>query len=129
MDSKLARSLIRDTFTQRFDKDRFLNFTRNLLNHLNESKATSWNKTYVKDAFKPGINRFERVATYTDPAGEQVDILIIHLEKESNLERARTFLRNFVADYLATRGQTEAALTPFVSPSVTDWRSSLCKMA
>src|SRR2546427_352904 len=128
MDSKLARSFIRDTFTQRFDKDRFLNFTRNLLNHLNESKATSWNKTYVKDAYKPGINRFERVATYTDPAGEQIDILIVHLEKESSLERARTFLRNFVADYLVTRGQKEAALAAFVSPSENDWRFSLVKM-
>lgn len=128
MDRKLARSLISDTFTQRFDKSRFLHFTRNLLNHVNETKATSWNKTYIKDAYKPGIKKFERVGTYTDLAGEQIDILIVHLEKESSLERARTFLRNFVADYLVTRGQKEAALAAFVSPSEADWRFSLVKM-
>jgi type I restriction-modification system DNA methylase subunit len=128
MDNKLARSLIRDTFTQRFEKGRFLHFVRNLLNHINESKATAWNKTYIKDAYKLGINRFERVGTYTDPAGEQIDVLIVHLEKESSLERARTFLRNFVADYLATRGQKDAALAAFISPSENDWRFSLVKM-
>lgn len=128
MESKIARSLIRETFTQRFEKTRYLHFVRNLLNQINESKAQTWNKTYVKDAFKPGINSFERVGTYTDPAGEQIDILIVHLEKESSLERARTFLRNFVAHYLVTRGQKEAALAAFVSPGEADWRFSLVKM-
>jgi type I restriction-modification system DNA methylase subunit len=123
-----ARSLIRQTFTQSFDRTRFRNFVINLLNIIDESKAQSWNKTYVKDAFKPGINRYERLGTYTDAAGEKIDILITYLEKESSIERARTFLRNFVADYLATRGQKEAALVAFVSPSEADWRFSLVKM-
>lgn len=50
MDSAQARSRIHDTFTQPFDKGRFLNFIRNLLNHIDESKAQQWNKTYVRDA-------------------------------------------------------------------------------
>jgi len=68
------------------------------------------------------------LATYTDPSGEKIDILVVYLEKESSLERARTFLRNFVADYLVTRGQKEAALVAFISPSEGDWRFSLVKM-
>ncbi|MEK6408250.1 MAG: TaqI-like C-terminal specificity domain-containing protein [Acidobacteriota bacterium] len=128
MNRDQARSLIRQTFTEAFDRTRFRNFVINLLNIIDESKAQSWNKTYVKDAFKPGINRYERLGTYTDPAGEKIDILITYLEKESSIERARTFLRNFVADYLATRGQKEAALVAFVSPSEADWRFSLVKM-
>ncbi len=128
MEKNQARSLIRQTFTQPFDKGRFLHLIKELLNRIDESKATSWNKTYVKDAFKLGINRYERLATYTDPSDEKTDILIVYLEKESSLERARTFLRNFVADYLVTRGQKEAALVAFVSPSDADWRFSLVKM-
>jgi type I restriction-modification system DNA methylase subunit len=128
MNRDQARSLIRQTFTQTFDRPRFRNFVINLLNIIDESKAQSWNKTYVKNAFKPGINRYERLGTYTDPAGEKIDILITYLEKESSIERARTFLRNFVADYLATRGQKEAALVAFVSPFEADWRFSLVKM-
>lgn len=128
MEKNQARSLIHQTFTRPFDKGAFLHFIKELLNRIDESKATPWNKTYVKDAFKPGINRFERLATYTDPSGEKIDILVVYLEKESSLERARTFLRNFVADYLVTRGQKEAALVAFVSPSEADWRFSLVKM-
>ncbi|MDQ2976471.1 MAG: Eco57I restriction-modification methylase domain-containing protein, partial [Acidobacteriota bacterium] len=128
MEKNQARSLIHQTFTRPFDKGAFLHFIKELLNRIDESKATPWNKTYVKDAFKPGINRFERLATYTDPSGEKIDILVVYLEKESSLERARTFLRNFVADYLVTRGQKEAALVAFVSPSDADWRFSLVKM-
>lgn len=128
MDSSQARSLIRETFTQSFDKARFRHFTRNLLNHVDESKAQTWNKTYIKDAFKPRVNRFERLATYTDPVGQKIDILIIHLERESSLERARTSLRNFVADYLDQRGHKEAALVAFVSPDEADWRFSFVKM-
>ncbi|MFS8085252.1 MAG: helicase-related protein, partial [Acidobacteriota bacterium] len=119
MDSVQARSLIRDTLTESFDKGRFQHLVRNLLNHIDESKATRWNTTYVKDAFKPRVNRFERLATYTDPTGEKIDILIVHLERESSLERARTSLRNFVADYMTTgHGQDKSAvLAAFVSPN------------
>jgi type I restriction-modification system DNA methylase subunit len=128
MEKSQARSLIHQTFTQPFEKGGFLHFIKELLNRIDESKAAPWNKTYVKDAFKPGINRFERLATYADPSGEKIDVLVVYLEKESSLERARTFLRNFVADYLVTRGQKEAALVAFVSPSDADWRFSLVKM-
>lgn len=128
MESAQSRSLIRETFTQPFDKRRFQRFIRNLLNHIDESKAKHWSTTYVKDAFKPRVNRFERLATYTDPIGEKLDILIVHLERESSLERARTSLRNFVADYLSTRGGKEAALVAFVSPDEADWRFSFVKM-
>jgi type I restriction-modification system DNA methylase subunit len=128
MEKNQARSLIQQTFTRPFDKGGFLHFVKELLNRVDESKATPWNKIYLKDAFKPGINRFERLATYTDPSGEKIDILVVYLEKESSLERARTFLRNFVADYLVMRGQKEAALVAFVSPSEADWRFSLVKM-
>src|SRR5438094_5948069 len=126
MESSQARSLIRETLTQPFEKGRFQSFVRNLLNHIDESKATRWTKTYVKDAFKPRVKWFERLATYTDPNGGKLDILIIHLEKQSSLERARTSLRNFVADYMTTgHGQDKSAiLAAFVSPDESDWRFS-----
>jgi len=92
------------------------------------ARREHWNKTYVKDAFKPRINRFERLGTYTDPNGEKIDILVVLLERESSLERARTSLRNFIADYLNQRGHKEAALVAFVSPQEADWRFSFVKM-
>jgi hypothetical protein len=128
MNQEQARNLIRDTFTGSFDKARFRNFSINLLNQFDESKASAWNSQYVKDAFKGHVNRYERLGTYTSPENEKLDLLIVYLTKESKLERARTAIRNFVADHLKTRDEKDAALVAFVSPSEATWRFSYVKM-
>ena len=127
MNREQARDLIQRTFTQKFDKTRFLNFTRNLLNHIDESKASSWNSQYIKDAFKNHVQRYERLGTYHTPK-ETVDVLVVHLTSESKLERARTSIRNFVADYLKKRDEKDAALVAFVAPTDNTWRFSYVKM-
>jgi Eco57I restriction-modification methylase/TaqI-like C-terminal specificity domain len=128
MERNQAISLVRETFTARFDEGRFTLFIRNLVNHLDESKKQVW--TLKKDAFRDYVNHFARVGTYTDPRGERVDVLIIHLRKETTLARGRVTLRNFVADYLATgHGQGKAAvIAAFVSPTEADWRFSFIKL-
>ena len=128
MNREQSRALIRQTFTHAFDKGRFQNFTRNLLNHIDESKASSWNSQYVKDAFKNHVQRYERLGTYTSPEKEKLDVLVVHLTTESTLERARTAIRNFVADHLKTRDEKDAALVAFVSPTERQWRYSYVKM-
>ncbi|MCK7480122.1 MAG: hypothetical protein M0C28_24740 [Candidatus Moduliflexus flocculans] len=105
MNPQQARARVADTFPQAFNRARFLEFTRNLLHRFDESKAAQWNTTYVKDAFKPHVARFERLGTYTSPDGEKLDVLIVHLTNEAKLERARTAIRNFVADHLKTRAR------------------------
>lgn len=128
MDKKQAVNLIRQTFTQSFDKGRFHNFAVNLLNHIDESKAFARNTQYIKNAFDDHVQRFERLGTYTSPQNEKLDVLIVHLTSDSKLERARTAIRNFVADHLKTRDEKDAALVAFVSPSETTWRFSYVKM-
>jgi hypothetical protein len=128
MNREQSRELVRQTFTHAYDKARFLTFSRNLVNHIDESKASAWSSQYVKDAFKDHIQRFERLGTYTSPAKETAEILVVHLTKESKLERARTAIRNFVADHLKTRDEKDAALVAFVSPTEATWRLSYVKM-
>ncbi len=128
MNSQQARALIGETFPQTFDKERFRYFAVNLLNHIDETKAQAWNTTYIKDAFKPHVHKFERLGTYTSPDKEKLDVLIVHLTTESKLGRARTAIRNFVADYLKTRDNKDAALVAFVSPTEKQWRFSYVKM-
>ena len=128
MNRDQARSLVAQTFTHAFDKSRFRNFAFNLLNHVDESKAQQWNTTYVKDAFKGHVNRYERLGTYTSPEREKLDVLIVYLTTDSKLERARTAIRNFVADHLKIRDEKDAALVAFISPSETSWRFSYVKM-
>lgn len=128
MNRDQARALVAHTFTHAFDKARFRNFTLNLLNHVDESKAQQWNTTYVKDAFKGHVNRYERLGTYTSPEREKLDVLIVYLTADSKLERARTAIRNFVAHHLKARDEKDAALVAFVSPSEATWRFSYVKM-
>ena len=128
MNQEQARNLVRQTLTQSFDKTRFRNFVLELLNEFDESKAFTSNKTYIKDAFKDHVERFERLGTYTSPDDEKLDVLIVHLTKQSKLERARTAIRNFVADHLKQRDGKDAALVAFVSPTEKQWRFSYVKM-
>ncbi len=128
MNTKQALERVAETFPQQFNRGKFLEFTRNLLNKFDESKAAQWNATYVKDAFKPHVARFERLGTYTSPDDDKLDVLVVHLTNESKLERARTAIRNFVADHLKTRDEKDAALVAFVSPTERQWRFSYVKM-
>ena len=125
-----TRQIIQRTLQCSFDKEQFLNFTKNLLNHINEDKAFHIHG-YVKEQFKKTTNiikTYERLGTYTDPNDKKIDILVVYLEKDNSIDRARTSLRNFVADYLKGRDQKDAALVAFVSPKKDDWRFSLVKM-
>lgn len=63
MNTQQARDRVAETFPQPFNRAKFLEFSRNLLNKFDESKAAQWNATYVKDAFKPHVSRFERLGT------------------------------------------------------------------
>lgn len=128
MNPQQARDLVSETFPQAFEKTRFRNFALNLLNKFDESKAQMWNTTYIKDAFKPHIQKYERLGTYTSPDNEKLDVLIVYLTAESKLERTRTAIRNFVADHLKTRDNKDAALVAFVSPTEKQWRFSYVKM-
>jgi type I restriction-modification system DNA methylase subunit len=128
MNREQASSLVKLTFTQSFDKGRFRDFIVNLLNRLDETKAFARNSQYIKDAFSAHVQRFERLGTYTSPHKETFDVLIVHLTTESKLERARTAIRNFVADHLKIRDEKDAALVAFVSPTEKQWRFSYVKM-
>ncbi|HEV3481231.1 MAG TPA: TaqI-like C-terminal specificity domain-containing protein [Candidatus Acidoferrales bacterium] len=128
MNRDQARTLIAQTFTQSFDKPRFGSFVVNVLNRIDESKAGSWNSQYIKDAFKDHVQRYERLGTYTSAENEKLDVLIVYLTTASKLERARTAIRNFVADHLKTRDEKDAALVAFVSPTEKQWRFSYVKM-
>jgi len=127
MDKPAAARIIRDAFENPFDKGRFAYLVKNLLNDIDETKAFHAHG-YVPESFRDYVRTYERIGTFTDPADNKVDVLIVHLQKETSLERARTAQRNFVARYLKERGEKEAALTAFVSPDPSDWRFSLVKM-
>lgn len=129
MDKQQARNLIKETFENPFDKERFVLLSKDLLNRIEDASFT-YQGQYIPDAYKTYISSLERIGKYNN--GEnKIDILIIKLQKETSLERARTMQRNFVAWYLngSRVGELkDAALAAFVSPDEEDWRFSLVKM-
>ena len=129
IDKQQAQELIKKTFENPFDKGRFIYFIKNLLNSIEEAPFT-YKGNYIPDAYKKFIKTLERIGKFSD--GEKnLDILIITLQRETSLERARTMQRNFIAWYLNGSRDGEmkdAALVAYVSPEQTDWRFSLIKM-
>ena len=65
MTRQQAYELIKTTFTQSFDRDRFAHFINELLNSYDQSKATSYTGQMVKHAFKEHVNHCHRLGTYT----------------------------------------------------------------
>jgi hypothetical protein len=127
MDKQQARNIVRDTLGKPFAKEAFTRLAKELFNQIDESKAFHA-RGYVPESYKKYVKTYERLATYTDPDGLKIDILIVYLQSETTLERARTSQRNFIAHYLKDRDQKDAGLVAFVSPDPSDWRFSLVKM-
>jgi type I restriction-modification system DNA methylase subunit len=130
MNREQAIALVGETFREKFSEARFTHFIRNVLNHLDETKRAQFSGNIIKRAFADQVGHYLRIGTYTDTRGERVDVLVIHLARNTTLTRGRVTLRNFVADYLSTgHGHGKAAvIAAFVSPAEDDWRFSFVKL-
>jgi len=131
LDKPAAVKLIRDTFQSPFDRSCFTFFVKNLLNRMDDSSSFTYRGNYIPDAYKPYVHTFERIGKYTDTEGNKIDILTVHLKRETSLIQARTRQRNFISWYLnGSRGGVlkEAALVAFYTDHPEDWRFSLIKM-
>ncbi len=128
MDRQTASKLVKDTFSNPFEEDRYRLFARNLFNDLDESKSFAYHGSYIPDAYKDHVRQYKRIGKYTDPEGTELDVLIVYLKKATSLERARTMQRNFIAHYLKNRGEKDAAIVAFCTDGLEDWRFSYVRM-
>lgn len=130
MDKKQAQKIIEDTFEHSFDKSRFTHFVRNLLNKIHDDPLTI-KGNHIPEHYRQYVKTMDRIGTYCGDGDNSIDILVINLQKETSLERARTMQRNFIAWYLKDSKYGEeknAVLAAFVSPDQDDWRFSLIKI-
>lgn len=128
MNKQEAEKQVRMTFTQPFNESVFRTFSKNLLKDLNEEKEQTFSGAYIKDAFKPHITSYKRLGSYIAPDGETLDVLTVKISEFDKLDRARTMQRNFVSDYLRTRGEKDSAIVAFYNEGYGDWRFSYVKM-
>ncbi len=127
MEKNQAKNLIKQTFNQKFDKDIFKEFIINLLDGINEEKYRFVGNAQVREAFQKYILSYYRLGQYTDKNSNVIDVLVVHLNDKCSLDRNRTMLRNFVADYMKTR-QKENTLVAFYNDTNADWRFSFVKL-
>ena len=128
MEKRQAKDYIKEVLNQSFDSERFELFIRNLLNDI-EPKDNSYSGNLIPEAFRDHIAHYKRIGKYTDPEGEELDILIIQTRSVKKLERTRTALRNFVVRHLKTFDK-QYALAAFYSKEDdgAEWRFSLVKI-
>ena len=130
MNDNAALNLIRNTFENSFDRERFLIFVKNLF-HFLDTDSFIYRGNLIPDAYEFHIKTLERMGKYEDTEGHKIDVLAVQLNRQSSLERARTMQRNFIAWYLnGSRGGVakDAALVAFYTKDSDDWRLSLVKM-
>lgn len=128
MTKQEAIHLIEDTFNKKFDEERFLRFAKNLLNDTAD-RENVYRGNYIKDAYKEHISQYKRIGKYTDPNGDEIDILTVEVHDHSKLDKARTALRNFVIAHL-DNFEKDYALVAFYARSDegADWRFSFVKL-
>ena len=133
MASEYKKGVIHTALQVPFNEANFFKMVREILKKVPDDKRDRFDRkgAYIYNDFSPYITRFQRMGKYISPDKKRVDILIVHLKKETSLERARTMQRNFVAKYLKDdkgSGIKHAALVAFVSPNAADWRLSFVKV-
>lgn len=133
MDKKRAQILIEETFNDSFSEEKFIRFSQELLNDIDFSHGRNWS-TLIYDDFADKILKYKRVGLYTDPDGNEIEVLIVEVEKTQMLERARTSLRNFVIKWLQSdknkSKSRDYGLVAFYAKddNGVDWRFSFIKV-
>ena len=92
MTPQQAQQQISDLFSKPFDRERYTAFLRNLLNKV-EPRDKQYSGTYVPEAYRDHIHQYWRIGKYTDPDGEELDLLVVEVKSLAKLDRARSALR------------------------------------
>ncbi len=124
MDEKQARKIIRETFEKAFDRSRYEYFLRNLFKREFRDSIIV-DKNEFPESLRQRLKRFEILDSYSDGVNN-IDLIIVTLEKGSFFERGRATQRNIISWYLKNANK-DAALVAFVAEEADSWRFSLVK--
>jgi len=126
-----ARRLVDETLGNDFNRTKFIEFAGELLrDDLDASENFSPLRTDAQGDFR--YKHHERIESYEKigSCADALDVLIIKLHRNVTLQRGRTSLREFAADYLV-KGQglgKTGVLAAFYSEGDDTWRFSYVKV-
>lgn len=131
MNPDQARQLVDTTFQNDFDRSRFRVFISSLLDGaLDTAESFDALSTETQGVFH--YKHHERIKSYEKVGSFQgdLDVLIVELQRGVTLQKGRTTLREFAADYLV-KGQglgRSGILAAFFSKGDDTWRFSYVKV-
>lgn len=94
-----ALSLINDALPRAYDEDALLKLVHNLFGKV-EVRDRERKGILIYDGFDDHVASYTDLIKYTDPYGEELNVLGVKLKSGRRLDRARTMQRNFAAEYL-----------------------------
>jgi hypothetical protein len=90
MNKQQAQDYIAEVLQNPFDREKYINFISNLLNHI-ERRDKRYSGGEVPEAYRGHINQYWRVGKYISPDDVEIDILIVEVKSLSKLDRAHYF--------------------------------------
>ncbi len=131
MSPDAALDIINRALDNAYDEAAFKTFAGNLFGEV-EARDRLRSGNIVYDAFSKHVASYKYIAKYTDPEGEELNVLAVKLRHARSLDRARTMQRNFAAEYLRRKEEQgspcETALVAYYADDAPDWRLSLVRL-
>lgn len=117
--------LLKETFENKFDIDRFKTFTREFFNE--PEILVSKRHTGIWREYRNSIISYTDVARFKDADENTIIVLAVELKSEKGVERARSLQRNFISKILDDNN-CEAAIVAFYSEQDSNWRLSFVRL-
>ena len=124
MELSRARRHIEKVFQNEFIESEFLTFSSNFFNLPSDIDQ---NQVRISDSYADKIYSAKLLFKYTDIDNKVIHVLVVHLKKDTSLDRGRVMQRNFISDYLRSQNG-HAAVVSFSSSDSDDWRFSLIEI-
>jgi len=128
MDRDNIKRVVTQTFENKFDRDQYLVFLKDLL----KDEKIGLDSKICKDDeilhnYEKYITSCEHLYDYKDIKGKKISLLIVWLKSEHSI-LARVAQRNFISKFLE-ENISNAALVAFVTPNNEDWRFSFVEIS
>jgi len=131
MNKQQGKELIDKVFTHSFERERYQDFLRNLLNEIEPGSRAGrrYVGQWIKAPFRALVNQYWCLGKYVDPDGEELDLLVVEVNPFTKLERARSALRNFAVSCLKEFGKDQSLIAFYAKDDGgADWRFSFVKI-
>ncbi len=131
MNKEQARNMLRQVFSESFNRQQYEQFLTNLLGEITPGSRASkhYSGTYIPNAYQQQVKQYWCLGKYIDPNKNVCDLQVVQVKHASSLTKARAALRNFAVNRLK-QFDKETGLFAFYATddNGADWRFSFVKI-